>query len=78
MTTEQRQQWVALAVAELKAANIFSAQDKKRAEEDKIVMGVFGGKVVNLYATKIYGPGWQSAALLEPAVAQRGAEFIDV
>ncbi len=78
LTTEQRQQWVALAVAELKAANIFSAQDKKRAEEDKIVMGVFGGKVVNLYATKIYGPGWQSAALLEPAVAQRGAEFIDV
>ena len=78
LSTVQRQKWIALAVAELKAAKLFNAQDKKRSEEDKIVMGAFGGKVVNLYATQVYGPEWQSALLLIPDDGHGKAEIIDV
>lgn len=78
LPTAQRQNWIALAVAELKAAKLFNAQDKKRSEEDKIVMGAFGGKVINLYATHVYGPDWQSSLMLVPADRHDNAEFIDV
>lgn len=74
----QRQIWVDLAVAELKAAKLFNAQDKKRSEEEKIMMGSFGGKVINLYATQVYGPAWQSTSMLEPAGAPGITEIIDV
>ena len=74
----QRQIWVDLAVAELKAAKLFNAQDKKRSEEEKIMMGSFGGKVINLYATQVYGPEWQSTSMLEPAGAPGITEIIDV
>jgi len=74
----QRQKWVALAVAELKAAKLFNAQDKKRSEEDKIVMGAFGGKVINLFATHVYGPDWQSMPMLESIDGNGTSEIIDV
>jgi hypothetical protein len=75
---DQRQKWVDLAVVELKAAKLFSAQDKKRSEEDKIVMGAFGGKVINLYATHVYGPEWQSALMLVHSDGHGASEFIDI
>jgi len=74
----QRQIWVDRAVAELKAAKLFNAQDKKRSEEEKIMMGSFGGKVINLYATQVYGPEWQSTSMLEPAGVPGTTEIIDV
>jgi hypothetical protein len=78
LPTAERQKWVALAVAELKAAKLFSAQDKKRSEEDKIVMGAFGGKVINLFATHAYGPNWQSMSMLQPSDGNSTTEIIDV
>jgi hypothetical protein len=78
LPTAKRQEWVALAVAELKAVKLFSAQDKKRSEEDKIVMGAFGGKVINLYATQVYGLEWQSTPMLEPTDGIGTSQVIDV
>lgn len=73
-----RQKWIALAVTELKMAKLFNAQDKKRSEEERIVMGSFGGKVINLYATQVYGPEWQSTPMLEPADGIGISQVIDV
>ncbi len=42
------------------------------------MMGSFGGKVINLYATQVYGPEWQSTSMLEPAGAPGITEIIDV
>ena len=65
-------------MAELKASKIFTAQDKKRSEEEKIVIGAFGGKVINLYATKVYGAAWQSVVIPDPVGMNTAAEVIDV
>jgi len=78
LPTSERQKWIALAVAELRAAKLFSAQDKKRSEEDKIVIGAFGGKVINLYATQVYGPEWQSAMIAEPHTPSDTADIFDL
>lgn len=78
LPASERQKWVALAVAELKASKIFTAQDKKRSEEEKIVIGAFGGKVINLYATKVYGAAWQSVVIPDPVGMNTAAEVIDV
>jgi hypothetical protein len=74
----ERQKWVALAVAELKASKIFTAQDKKRSEEEKIVIGAFGGKVINLYATQVYGATWQTVVIPDPVGMNLTTEIIDV